>query len=67
VEDINLYGTNYASSTDDLYLTLHINGQSDQAIETTHQSTENVQKIILNGQLYIRQGDILYTPQGQRL
>lgn len=67
VEDINLYGTNYASSTDDLYLTLHINGKNDQAIETTHQSTENVQKIILNGQLYIRQGDILYTPQGQRL
>lgn len=67
VEDINLYGTNYANRTDDLHLTLRINDQNEQAIETIRENTADVKKTILNGQLFIRKGDDLYTPQGQRL
>ena len=67
VEDINLYGTNYAGTTDDLRLTLRINDQNEQAIETIRENTIDAQKIILEGQLFIRKGDYLYTPQGQRL
>ena len=67
VEDINLYGTDYANRTDDLHLTLRINDQNEQAIETIRKNTADVKKTILNGQLFIRNGDNLYTPQGQRL
>ena len=67
VEDINLYGTDYANRTDDLHLTLRINDQNEQAIETIRENTADVKKIILDGQLFIRKGDNLYTPQGQRL
>lgn len=67
VEDINLYGTDYANRTDDLNLTLRINDQNEQAIETIRENTADVKKTILNGQLFIRKGDDLYTPQGQRL
>ncbi len=67
VEDINLYGTDYANRTDDLNLTLRINDQNEQAIETIRENTADVKKIILDGQLFIRNGDDLYTPQGQRL
>lgn len=67
VEDINLYGTDYANRTDDLNLTLRINDQNEQAIETIRKNTADVKKIILDGQLFIRKGDNLYTPQGQRL
>ncbi len=67
VEDINLYGTDYANRTDDLNLTLRINGQNDQAIETTRENINKAEKFILDGQLFIRKGDNLYTPQGQRL
>ena len=67
VEDINLYGTDYANRTDDLHLTLRINDQNEQAIETIRENTADVKKTILNGQLFIRKGDNLYTPQGQRL
>ncbi len=67
VEDINLYGTDYANRTDDLHLTLRINDQNEQAIETIRENTADVKKIILDGQLFIRNGDNLYTPQGQRL
>ena len=67
VEDINLYGTDYANRTDDLHLTLRINGQNDQAIETTRENINKAEKFILDGQLFIRNGDNLYTPQGQRL
>ena len=67
VEDINLYGTIYANTTDDLHLTLRINDQNEQAIETIRENTADVKKIILDGQLFIRKGDDLYTPQGQRL
>lgn len=67
VEDINLYGTDYANRTDDLNLTLRINGQNDQAIETTRENINKAEKFILDGQLFIRNGDDLYTPQGQRL
>lgn len=67
VEDINLYGTIYANTTDDLHLTLRINDQKEQAIETIRENTADVKKTILNGQLLIRKGDNLYTPQGQRL
>ncbi|MBQ6978186.1 MAG: metallophosphoesterase [Paludibacteraceae bacterium] len=67
VEDITLYGTSYENRTDDLNLTLRINGQNDQAIETIRENTADVKKIILDGQLFIRNGDDLYTPQGQRL
>ena len=67
VEDITLYGTSYENRTDDLNLTLRINGQNDQAIETTRENINKAEKFILNGQLFIRKGDNLYTPQGQRL
>jgi hypothetical protein len=67
VEDINLYGTDYANRTDDLNLTLRINDQNEQAIETIRENTIDAQKIVLDGQLFIRKGDNLYTPQGQRL
>ena len=67
VEDINLYGTDYANRTDDLNLTLRINSQNDQAIETTRENINKAEKFILDGQLFIRNGDDLYTPQGQRL
>ena len=42
-------------------------GYLPQAIETIQKNTDEVQKIILNGQMYIQNGDNLYTPQGQRL
>ena len=67
VEDITLYGTSYENRTDDLNLTLRINGQNDQAIETTRENINKAEKFILNGQLFSRKGDNLYTPQGQRL
>ena len=67
VEDITHYGTARADRTDDLSLILRINEQDEQAIETIPKNTDEVQKIILNGQMYIQNGDNLYTPQGQRL
>lgn len=67
VEDITLYGTSYENRTDDLNLTLRINSQNDQAIETTRENINKAEKFILDGQLFIRNGDDLYTPQGQRL
>ena len=67
VEDITHYGTARADRTDDLSLILRINEQDEQAIETIQKNTDEVQKIILNGQMYIQNGDNLYTPQGQRL
>ena len=67
VEDITLYGTSYENRTDDLNLTLRINGQNDQAIETTREIINKAEKFILDGQIFIRKGDNLYTPQGQRL
>ena len=67
VEDITHYGTARADRTDDLSLILRINEQDEQAIETIRKNTDEVQKIILNGQMYIQNGDNLYTPQGQRL
>lgn len=67
VEDITLYGTSYENRTDDLHLTLRINDQNEQAIEAIGENTIDAQKIVLDGQLFIRNGDDLYTPQGQRL
>jgi hypothetical protein len=67
VEDITLYGTSYENRTDDLNLTLRINSRNDQAIETTRENINKAEKFILDGQLFIRKGDNLYTPQGQRL
>ena len=53
--------------TDDLHPVLFINDAVPTGIETLQDEASRAIKFILNGQLFIRKGDRLYTPQGQQI
>lgn len=67
VQDETLHGTKHADVTDDLDLILGDKGSVPTGVESVEGDALRAVKFIHNGQLYIRKGNQIYTPQGQRI